>query len=890
MSDSDTDQGLLSLDADQYTVGWICALPQELQAARAMLDERHAKLKIQSRHDSNNYDLGRIGLHNVTMAILPHYGVNEAAVTASRMQSTFLELKFVLMVGIGGGVHSVDNDIRLGDLVISSPNDQGGGVIQYDLGKEESSWFRRIGTLNRPPNLLGTAVTSMRAEFELGKKIHKIVRKAISKTDGSETLWSHPGDSRDVIFRASYDHIRGQPDCKACIRKATARDRIQVENRGHDYPVIHYGNIGSGNTVMKNARKRDLIASAENVICFEMEAAGLMNEFPCLVIRGISDYADSHKSGNWQRYAAIVAAAYAKRLLRNVSSQAVRNEDRMKNACNLEEGITDVALPKLLLKYGDNVEFKEYLPLRLSFKLESTEIAELLIRHIRGDSAASAAFELARASTVLKPASRLKIYARLLRHNISKEYLNQALVDTVMDSQDVATIQFLLAQGANPNEDGANCFILACKAGSSIAFRAMCPYADVDAVARALLEHCTEENQVIKWLDMCLDTLVLPSARIKDPKLLYLAMLKFPNGRALVDMLLDYGLSAGTLLKDSLCKQWVEERVTLLLWALFSARDKKISNHTLLALVARGDDAKPLYCTPKSQVSAAFACMLDPARTPVLEALLKSNRDKITSSIIPGRSFSYLSQKPKKPDAADLMSRDLPLSDAALYLGNFKAYRALQCGEDADNGSLHTAALLALPEFVAWLLQWHSADHPHEEFDMMIPLAVACRSKARPWCRIANADATFEDRRKRTMRLLAKKTNLAWRNRRKTVLHFAIDSGPDALLAMLEALDVANDPKRDDRYLYTDREGIVYSLSCYISHLQNLENRKAESKAMIRSLRTTGRLNDRMYRPKPPGQGVEQPEGYCGMPADLQKQWNVYDHVYESKRKSESEF
>lgn len=74
---------------------------------------------------------------------------------------------------------------------------------------------------------------------------------------------------------------------------------------------------------MKNALERDRLANRDGVICFEMEAAGLMDEFPCLVIRGISDYADSHKTKSWQPYAAIVAATYAKELLLVVSPQAV---------------------------------------------------------------------------------------------------------------------------------------------------------------------------------------------------------------------------------------------------------------------------------------------------------------------------------------------------------------------------------------------------------------------------------------------------------------------------------------------------------------------------------------------------------------------------------------
>ncbi|KAL4782583.1 hypothetical protein BJX76DRAFT_358844 [Aspergillus varians] len=73
--------------------------------------------------------------------------------------------------------------------------------------------------------------------------------------------------------------------------------------------------MASGNQVMKDASSRDRVAKEHGIICFEMEAAGLMNTLSCLVIRGICDYADSHKSKEWQCYAALTAAAYAKELL-----------------------------------------------------------------------------------------------------------------------------------------------------------------------------------------------------------------------------------------------------------------------------------------------------------------------------------------------------------------------------------------------------------------------------------------------------------------------------------------------------------------------------------------------------------------------------------------------
>src|SRR5207237_7017161 len=90
------------------------------------------------------------------------------------------------------------------------------------------------------------------------------------------------------------------------------RDR---KTRSSDDPVVHYGLIASGDQVMRHGATRDRLGQELDVLCFEMEAAGLVDKFPCLVIRGICDYADSHKNKRWQPYAAATAAAYAKELL-----------------------------------------------------------------------------------------------------------------------------------------------------------------------------------------------------------------------------------------------------------------------------------------------------------------------------------------------------------------------------------------------------------------------------------------------------------------------------------------------------------------------------------------------------------------------------------------------
>ncbi|XTI88546.1 purine and uridine phosphorylase [Cenococcum geophilum] len=314
--------GLESHLPEEYTVGWICALSTELKAAQVMLDKRHPPLESVNRSDGNNYVLGRIGKHNVVMACLPEYGTVAAAKAATMMDFAFPSLRFGLTVGIGGGIPSEDKDIRLGDIVVSDPTGQGGGVIQYDLGRMEYDGFKRLGSLNKPPMLLRTAMKRLEGTYHLGKEISNLVTQAFTPFPEWADEFKYPGAKSDRLFKAEYKHINNNPNCYGCAKsKANIVGRSKRKYPTH--PRVHYGNIASGNSVMKDALVRDHLANRDNVICFEMEAAGLMDNFPCFIIRGVSDYADSHK--NWQRqpYAAAIAAAYAKRLLLEIPPQAI---------------------------------------------------------------------------------------------------------------------------------------------------------------------------------------------------------------------------------------------------------------------------------------------------------------------------------------------------------------------------------------------------------------------------------------------------------------------------------------------------------------------------------------------------------------------------------------
>lgn len=304
------------LQRNDYTVGWICALPDEFTAAQEMLDEEHQDLPSDS-NDANIYTLGRIGEHNVVIACLPagQTGTNATAALAMQMKATFPAFRFGLMVGIGGGVPCKEADIRLGDIVVSQPGKGHGGVVQYDFGKSTPSGFERTGFLNTPPSIVLAAVSKLRSNQDRGKGS---LLRHLSKLSSLHKFDRDRAGS-DVLFEAEYNHV-GDNGCASCA----ATRRIQREKRVNHTPLIHYGTIASGNQVIRDGKVRDQISSEfGGVLCFEMEAAGLMNSFPCLVIRGICDYADSHKNKRWQPYAAGTAAAYAKELLLAVPAAGV---------------------------------------------------------------------------------------------------------------------------------------------------------------------------------------------------------------------------------------------------------------------------------------------------------------------------------------------------------------------------------------------------------------------------------------------------------------------------------------------------------------------------------------------------------------------------------------
>jgi nucleoside phosphorylase len=243
---------------------------------------------------THSYTLGDISGHNIVIACLPPgvYGTVSAATVVAHMRTTFPSLRFGLMVGIGGGVPSTNDDIRMGDVVVSKPTGASGGVVQYDYGKTIASGvFQQTGMMNQPPQVLLHAIARLQTDEMLGsnQSIVEMISDVLNTNLNMKAQFSRPADEQDRLFDPAYDHPHGEDSCINCDQ----RQLIHQDLRTSDEPQIHYGPIASGNQVVKHGKTRDLLAKEYGMLCFEMEAAGLMNQLPCLVIRGVCDYSDS---------------------------------------------------------------------------------------------------------------------------------------------------------------------------------------------------------------------------------------------------------------------------------------------------------------------------------------------------------------------------------------------------------------------------------------------------------------------------------------------------------------------------------------------------------------------------------------------------------------------
>ncbi|EGX48447.1 hypothetical protein AOL_s00080g76 [Orbilia oligospora ATCC 24927] len=315
------------LTRDDFLVGWICPLSTDLAAALAVLDEVMLDLPFPKiRGDSNHYHYGRIHHHYIVIACLPAGapGTASASWVSANMIRSFPNLArgIGMIVGVGGAAPNLrkGRDIRLGDIVVSKPEGRTNGLIQYDYGTAtEGGGFVMESHLVAPSTVLLSAVDFVGVRDP--EAFARGIREKAQRIGSREARFKHP-QSPDNLFEATHLHVQPKAgpnhlpnsDSGTCAQCDLTK-RVKRPERKSDVPHIHKGIIASGNQTMKDAVKRDKISAETGALCFEREAGSIKDDFRCLVVRGISNYADGHSNKSWVAYAALVAALFAKEIL-----------------------------------------------------------------------------------------------------------------------------------------------------------------------------------------------------------------------------------------------------------------------------------------------------------------------------------------------------------------------------------------------------------------------------------------------------------------------------------------------------------------------------------------------------------------------------------------------
>ncbi|KAH8848031.1 hypothetical protein MCOR27_007927 [Pyricularia oryzae] len=325
-------------------IALVCALPIEYDAICLSLDkiwdddDHGSQAHSGGGEHQNKYTTGVVGRHNVVLALSSGTGKLAMNSLTSDLTGRFAGIKLLVLAGICAGVPSAENDMLLGDVVISRT------LVQYDFGKHVPGGFDSTVSVNENPH---PSVRAMVVAFQTERERDRLVDRAteyleeIQARAGSKRRrvdYSRPPAATDRLFSAAYLHrhrgadlVCGCTEANVCTSAVTSTcdelgcDTTQLMRRPRldrvvagEEPAeldVFVGRFGSGDAVVRSGEYRDRMVREHGVVAIEMEGAGPWDGAPCVVVKGVCDFADSHKSKRWQRYAAATSAAVTKAIL-----------------------------------------------------------------------------------------------------------------------------------------------------------------------------------------------------------------------------------------------------------------------------------------------------------------------------------------------------------------------------------------------------------------------------------------------------------------------------------------------------------------------------------------------------------------------------------------------
>lgn len=289
---------------DDVTIGIVAALPVESVAmANVMADT------VEKRYDGdpNDYRIGHLDSavpgrpHRVVLTVMPNDNTRNAATVCTDMLRTFPRIRCVTLTGVAGGVPAPDRPdrhVRLGDVVVAVD-----GIVDY-------------GHVRQVPGIPEQRRPAAEPSADLVRAVRRIQEKVYQEPLEWPRLLTPARDQPMAVF------ARPPASADRLTRGGVPVDHPPAAESGHldGVPRVHYGRIGTGDTLLLDERQRDELAERHRVLAFEMEAAGVIASAASrgigwFMVRGIVDYCCEPRDERWYPYSSLAAAGFLRAVL-----------------------------------------------------------------------------------------------------------------------------------------------------------------------------------------------------------------------------------------------------------------------------------------------------------------------------------------------------------------------------------------------------------------------------------------------------------------------------------------------------------------------------------------------------------------------------------------------